>query len=60
MVVYTAPEIYNVAGIGAQYTQKVDIFSFGIMLWELWTRFLQNASFCDGKAHGVWSAGVGS
>jgi serine/threonine protein kinase len=31
---WTAPEVFR----GCGYTTKADVFSFGIVLWELWTR----------------------
>lgn len=31
---WMAPEIFS----GEKYTEKADVYSFGILLWELWTR----------------------
>ncbi|XP_035657950.1 serine/threonine-protein kinase STY13-like [Branchiostoma floridae] len=33
-LLYAAPEVYS--GSRRKYTRKADIFSFGLMLWELW------------------------
>ena len=30
---WTAPEVLR----GAKYSEKSDIFSFGVIMWEIWT-----------------------
>ena len=41
---YLAPEVCNLSFSGGEetktYTQAVDVYSFGVMMWQLWHRRL--------------------
>ena len=36
-LMWMAPEVFDISG-AASYDKRADVYSFGIILWELWTQ----------------------